>query len=963
MGAIKKLVFAGGLVLLSSLSMAAPVAVDPGSTFVLKMVKPIELNASVGSVTSAPTTCSSRTIMWSGSASCSASVPAMSNGSTRTLNDTTGKIGSATVSCNAASNAITVSGGSSCTDPVAVGNRPCSAQAVNWGACTASAPARNHGQNSSISDSTAPSTGSATFTCNDSSFVYSSGNCSTAATTCTNKAVNWSVAGNACSALSGVTNDGANKTVSNTASNGNTGNATFTCTASSDTYSLVGSPTCAPPPATACTSQTLGWNVGGTSCSSNSGSVNNGVTTTLASTNGNSGSAQFTCNASTNTFSQTGTPTCAVPPPSSCTSQSKTWGTAPSDCAALTGTTTNGASRTISNTASNGNSGSATYVCNAGTNTYTVSGTPTCSQPAPSACTSQTKSWGTAPANCSAVTGATNNSVSKTVANTLNANSGSATYVCNAATDTYTVSGTPTCSQPAPTSCTSQTKTWGTAPANCSAATGATSNSVSKTISNTLNANNGSATFVCNASTDTYTVSGTPVCNQPIKKCSNKEVVWSRKGTCRAFTGTPDSGQTVFVEAVKNSGNKWMIGNARFLCNGDSDTYTQVDTDDIFCGERNHVVSRNIVSTSAEGDVFASGLCAVYSDQKIRCWGLGAGYKSETNEQLLGIGYAIVPYRDKMDFVDRVVMSAADARSTCIVNTSGGVKCRGKVYWNSTELIDFTSASGLESGVKKIAMAEETICSIKNDNNLYCMGNGLRGQLGNRSTDDASTAVRATVITEPVLDVAVGHGYTCVVLSGGKVKCWGEGRNGQLGNNTFSSSLEAVDVVGLSSGASKIFAAGGNTCVIMTTGAVKCWGVCNMSSCGTGVNGNQSRPVDVASLPSGVLKVSISRDGNEACSLMSDGKVKCWGEGSVVNYTGSRSSDANGRARADPIIGLSGTAVDISNNFGSVMCAVIDDGTAQCWGDDGGQGGINYGTDRRSQVNVGQVMTPVYQGD
>jgi hypothetical protein len=901
---------------------SAPVSIKAGSVFGLKVVKPIELNASEQAVNSAPSTCSARTIMWSGSASCSAPVSAMSNGSSRTISDASGNTGSASVVCDAPTNAITVSGGSSCTT-VATGSLPCTGQSVSWGSCSASAPLRLHGATASITDSGAPSTGSAVFTCNNGSFIYSSGNCTTPATTCTNKTLNWSASGNSCSALSGTTNDGANKTVSNTASNGNTGSATFSCSAGADTYSLVGSPTCAPPPATACTGQALSWSSGGNSCSSNSGSVNNGVTTTLASTNGNSGSAQFTCNASTNTFSQTGTPSCSVPAPSSCTSQSKAWGTSPSNCGAFTGVTPNGGSKTISNTISNGNSGNATYVCNSTNDTYSVSGTPTCIQPAPTSCSSQTKAWGTAPANCSAVTGATSNSVSKTIANTLNANSGSATYVCNAATDTYTVSGTPTCSQPAPTSCTSQTKTWSAGGNSCSGTVPATVNGATTSTSNSLNSNTGNASFVCSAATNTYSASGTPTCELP--GCTNQTLTWSSGGNnCSVSSGNNSAGSSsIFSSSNGNSGT------ATFVCDGSSNSYSQ-----------NGAGACNLVFSKVSASDRRS--CALFGNGSVKCWGVNTGDVPTVVPGLLSniTGLEISPFHG------------------CVIR-NGGAECWGA--GNYGELGNgSTSGSttpvgvvGLNSGVTKVTATEYSgyrySCAIHNGA-AKCWGNNRLGELGGPTSDQFSAVpVQVVGLTSGVTDITAGSGISCAVHNGA-AKCWGSNNRGSFGNGDTSLSAQytPVQVSGLTSGVTSVVAGTTMTCAIHN-GAVKCWGYddrgCNNGNCASVV----ASPRQVPGLTSGVTSITVG--SGQGCALH-NGVTKCWRydryvqlDPSIVAGLESGVSSIAAGGREIKVVGGSPT---VSNEH---VC-VVQNGGGKCFGNNQ-DGQLGDGTkDNRSAPTI-----------
>jgi alpha-tubulin suppressor-like RCC1 family protein len=74
--------------------------------------------------------------------------------------------------------------------------------------------------------------------------------------------------------------------------------------------------------------------------------------------------------------------------------------------------------------------------------------------------------------------------------------------------------------------------------------------------------------------------------------------------------------------------------------------------------------------------------------------------------------------------------------------------------------------------------------------------------------------------------ITTGGGHTCALTQEGGVKCWGwyAGVGVGVGDGTTESRSVPVDVVGLSSGVMDISAGWAYTCALMSGGGVKCWG-------------------------------------------------------------------------------------------------------------------------------------------
>jgi len=89
---------------------------------------------------------------------------------------------------------------------------------------------------------------------------------------------------------------------------------------------------------------------------------------------------------------------------------------------------------------------------------------------------------------------------------------------------------------------------------------------------------------------------------------------------------------------------------------------------------------------------------------------------------------------------------------------------------------------------------------------VYCWGDGVNGQLGNNAMcDSGSTSPNSCDYLQPtavqelssVVDIQSGDKFTCALISSGSVDCWGWGDAGQQGNGTVFSDYIPNPVTGL----------------------------------------------------------------------------------------------------------------------------------------------------------------------
>jgi alpha-tubulin suppressor-like RCC1 family protein len=284
--------------------------------------------------------------------------------------------------------------------------------------------------------------------------------------------------------------------------------------------------------------------------------------------------------------------------------------------------------------------------------------------------------------------------------------------------------------------------------------------------------------------------------------------------------------------------------------------------------------------------------------------------------------------------IQHIVTSIAAGRShTCAVTAAGGVRCWGRNEHG--ELGDGTvtdsnvpvEVTGLRQGVKSVAVGWGHSCALTAAGGVQCWGYNKNGELGNNANVNSTHPVDVSGLQSGVVSIEAGDDHTCAVLAGGNLACWGYNEYGQLGDGTTDNRNVPV-LVNLSTSGARAAALGwGHTCVLLSNGGVKCWGNNEFGQAGDGSDvQNRSSPVSVKGLTGGVA--AISADGGHTCALTEDNRVLCWG-----NNKYGQLGDGTAEVRKTPVVaaGLMFRVRTIAAGWNST-CAVGGAGEMACWG-------------------------------
>ena len=182
------------------------------------------------------------------------------------------------------------------------------------------------------------------------------------------------------------------------------------------------------------------------------------------------------------------------------------------------------------------------------------------------------------------------------------------------------------------------------------------------------------------------------------------------------------------------------------------------------------------------------------------------------------------------------------------------------------------------TGVTQVAAGRDFAMALLGTGKVRTWGRGLDGELGNGSTPAAQTSpvnvkkADGTALTG-VAQVAAGRNHTLALLNDGTVWAWGENGYGQVGDGTLVDKTRAVQIRGLS-GVVDVEAGAEFSVAVLGNGTVKTWGRSGNGQLGNGRTATQTTPGDVPGL-TGVVGVGCGRD--HAVAYTSSGAAYGWG--------------------------------------------------------------------------------------
>lgn len=194
--------------------------------------------------------------------------------------------------------------------------------------------------------------------------------------------------------------------------------------------------------------------------------------------------------------------------------------------------------------------------------------------------------------------------------------------------------------------------------------------------------------------------------------------------------------------------------------------------------------------------------------------------------------------------------------------------------------------------VLSVEAGEDFTCVLLEGGNLRCWGDNTFGQLGYGHTNDIGdderpVSVGNVMLPAPGIELTTGWSHACVLMENMAIRCWGSGASGRLGygntdnigNDEFLASITDVAVGGA---VLEVDAGAYHTCARLENGKLRCWGQSAWGQLGYGNPnsiGDNETPASAGDVPLGVAVTSVATGYRHSCTITAGSTIRCWGDG------------------------------------------------------------------------------------
>ncbi|NVB42008.1 hypothetical protein G6O69_29550 [Pseudenhygromyxa sp. WMMC2535] len=257
--------------------------------------------------------------------------------------------------------------------------------------------------------------------------------------------------------------------------------------------------------------------------------------------------------------------------------------------------------------------------------------------------------------------------------------------------------------------------------------------------------------------------------------------------------------------------------------------------------------------------------------------------------------------------------------------------------------------------VTALSLGNSHSCVLIDGGRVRCWGLNDSGQLGFGHTniigdDELPSDVGDLLLPSLPAAISLGGNHTCAVFGDGGLGCWGKNVSGQLGNggtDNYGDNEDLANLEGLDfSSLMDVQLGSGYTCALLEDGSVTCWGLNNFGQLGYGNTSDLASPGGSLSLGGKAIKLAVGI--GHTCALLENHDVRCWGSNNVgqlgLGHTNNIGDDEL-PVDADPLsLGLPPDAEVVDLKLGLYhSCALLSNGSVMCWGYNFyGQLGLNH---------------------